>query len=288
VWQWPYSAFGDNKPTGILAATPNPQVALTNRPLLLKTTSPRQGLDLAFAGQVRDEESGLSYNGYRYFWALGGIYTQGDRIGLSGGMNRYGYANTNPFKFTDPYGLFGWADMPALPRSTVDFIAGFGDSMSFGLTGYARTAMDINETDQCSEAYAAGEIADLLFQTGAFGLSVGLKALAANASRTGARDAARPFVSGFRSNGQYRGGYVHHSNPLFGHPGGAPAMFPTGGLPASMHSGAWNLKWFADGTSHSAAHQAMRRMESGWAAFNNPAATGARAARDVAQSCFCR
>ncbi|MGE0447720.1 MAG: hypothetical protein AB7P99_21025, partial [Vicinamibacterales bacterium] len=63
VWQWPYSAFGDNKPTGILAATPNPQVALTNRPLLLKTTSPRQILDLAFPGQIRDDESGLKYNG---------------------------------------------------------------------------------------------------------------------------------------------------------------------------------------------------------------------------------
>ena len=25
VWQWPYSAFGNNKPTGILKATPNPK-----------------------------------------------------------------------------------------------------------------------------------------------------------------------------------------------------------------------------------------------------------------------
>ncbi|MGE4239492.1 RHS repeat-associated core domain-containing protein [Ramlibacter sp.] len=105
VWQWPYSAFGDNKPTGILAATPNPQVALTNRPLLLKTTSPRQVLDLAFPGQVRDEESGLVYNWNRHFWPVNGVYTQYDPIGLRGGLNGFLYGSANPIMFTDPNGL---------------------------------------------------------------------------------------------------------------------------------------------------------------------------------------
>jgi YD repeat-containing protein len=39
VWQWPYSAFGNNKPTGVLKATPNPKAALTNQPTLLKATA---------------------------------------------------------------------------------------------------------------------------------------------------------------------------------------------------------------------------------------------------------
>ena len=34
VWQWSYSAFGENKPTGILKATTNPKTAITNVPVL--------------------------------------------------------------------------------------------------------------------------------------------------------------------------------------------------------------------------------------------------------------
>ncbi|RYF43115.1 MAG: hypothetical protein EOO27_44585, partial [Comamonadaceae bacterium] len=32
VWQWPYSAFGDVKPTGMLVETANPRGAVTNQP----------------------------------------------------------------------------------------------------------------------------------------------------------------------------------------------------------------------------------------------------------------
>ena len=37
--------------------------------------------------------------------AAWGIYTQGDPIGLGGGLNRYGYANGAPTMYTDPLGL---------------------------------------------------------------------------------------------------------------------------------------------------------------------------------------
>ena len=53
VWQWPYSAFGDNKPTGILKATPNPKAALTNQPQLLKATAATE-INLRFPGQYFD------------------------------------------------------------------------------------------------------------------------------------------------------------------------------------------------------------------------------------------
>ncbi len=59
VWQWPYSAFGANKPTGILQATPNPRVAITNQPVLFKapvfepaTGDRRIGNIAVFSGHV--------------------------------------------------------------------------------------------------------------------------------------------------------------------------------------------------------------------------------------------
>ena len=104
VWQWPYSAFGDNKPTGILKATPNPKAAITNVPQLLKATAATE-VNLRFPGQYFDEESNLHYNGWRSYQPLQGRYTQGDPIGLSGGLNRFAYVDANPLNFSDPEGL---------------------------------------------------------------------------------------------------------------------------------------------------------------------------------------
>ena len=103
VWQWPYSAFGDNKPTGILKATPNPKAALTNDPKLLKATAPME-INLRFPGQYFDEESNLNYNYFRSYQPTQGRYTQADRVGLAGGLSRFNYAENNALIFTDPTG----------------------------------------------------------------------------------------------------------------------------------------------------------------------------------------
>ena len=105
MWQWPYSAFGQNKPTGILKPTTSATGAFTNQPSLLATQTPAAILDLRFPGQMADEETGLFYNYFRNYQPNQGRYTQGDPIGLSGGINRYGYANQNPWTLTDPTGL---------------------------------------------------------------------------------------------------------------------------------------------------------------------------------------
>ena len=45
------------------------------------------------------------YNYFRTYQPTQGRYTQGDPIGLSGGLNRFGYANQNALMYTDPLGL---------------------------------------------------------------------------------------------------------------------------------------------------------------------------------------
>jgi len=104
VWQWPYSAFGANKPSGILKATPKPKQAWTNEPVLLKATNPALTFNLRYPGQYFDDESNLNYNYFRSYSPGTGRYSQPDPIGLDGGWNRYLYAEANPLKFVDPTG----------------------------------------------------------------------------------------------------------------------------------------------------------------------------------------
>ncbi len=104
VWQWPYSAFGTTKPTGILQATPKPKEAMTNQPVLLKATGAAQALALRHPGQMNDAETGTLQNNWRSYWAMHGRYTQVDPIGQRGGLNVYGYANQNPLNYFDPDG----------------------------------------------------------------------------------------------------------------------------------------------------------------------------------------
>jgi RHS repeat-associated protein len=87
VWQWTYSAFGEDPPTlaryrfAVLDAAPNPGT----------TGMSELPFNLRYPGQYADEESGLFYNYFRSYDARTGRYTQPDPIGLDGGWNRLGY-----------------------------------------------------------------------------------------------------------------------------------------------------------------------------------------------------
>ncbi|MCR8960605.1 DUF6531 domain-containing protein [Variovorax sp. S2] len=101
VWQWSYSAFGEDRPTiaknrfANLETTPNPGT----------TNISEVKFKLRYPGQYADDESGLFYNYYRSYDAKTGRYSQPDPIGLDGGWNRFGYVDANPLSFADPLGL---------------------------------------------------------------------------------------------------------------------------------------------------------------------------------------
>ena len=103
AWQWAYSAFGDNKPTGPLKSSSKVVAGQTIN--MLKATQPTVMLNLRFPGQYFDSESNLSYNYFRSYWPAQGRYDQPDPIGLAGGWNRTGYVGGNPFGLIDPMGL---------------------------------------------------------------------------------------------------------------------------------------------------------------------------------------
>ena len=63
--------------------------------------------NLRFAGQYYDWETGLHYNYFRDYDPATGRYVQSDPIGLAGGLNTYGYVDSNPLYWIDLFGLSG-------------------------------------------------------------------------------------------------------------------------------------------------------------------------------------
>ena len=101
VWQWAYSAFGDDQPTQLANRFADPELT----PNAGTTGASPIEFNLRYPGQYFDKESGLFYNMRRSYDKNSGRYTQPDPIGLDGGWNRFGYANANPLGFIDPDGL---------------------------------------------------------------------------------------------------------------------------------------------------------------------------------------
>jgi RHS repeat-associated protein len=101
VWQWAFSAFGDEVPT----KASNRFVDPATTPNAGTTTVADVTFNLRYPGQYFDKESGLSYNYFRSYDAKTGRYTQSDPIDLDGGWNKFGYALQNPLTLIDPSGL---------------------------------------------------------------------------------------------------------------------------------------------------------------------------------------
>ncbi|QGX39346.1 RHS repeat-associated core domain-containing protein [Permianibacter aggregans] len=89
IWRWDSAAFGET------AANEDPD----GNGLAFR-------FNHRFPGQVLDVEVGLHYNYFRNYDPVTGRYIESDPIGLSDGVNTYGYVQQMPTQLKDPLGLF--------------------------------------------------------------------------------------------------------------------------------------------------------------------------------------
>ena len=97
---------------------------------LFPQADPCSGFGSQF-GYYHDSETGLVYLQNRYYDPATGRFLNRDPIGLSGGMNRYGFVSGNPVSGADPNGLDG------LNLFGLEFN---GDTILDGLNTYANAA----------------------------------------------------------------------------------------------------------------------------------------------------
>lgn len=104
-----------------------------------------------FTGKERDQESGLSYHGARYYAVWLGKWTAADPAGLLDGPNLYRYAQDNPTKYVDPRGtnswLSGWSNVSQeisdAYEAGTEIAAGMGEGLEEEIVG---TAQGLYET----------------------------------------------------------------------------------------------------------------------------------------------
>lgn len=117
-----------------------------------------------FAGGLYDRDTGLVRFGARDYDALVGRWTAKDPILFrSESSNVYLYSEADSVNFIDSFGYaFDLANLPQIPQWAVDLSAGFGDTVSLGLTDRIRdlwTDIGYGDTvDPCSGWYTNGKL----------------------------------------------------------------------------------------------------------------------------------
>jgi len=133
VWRWEGAAFGNTLPEEDVDGDGVPTV-----------------INLRFAGMYSDSETGLYYNGHRYYDPRIGRYISSDPIGLAGGLNTYSYVGNNPLRWIDPLGLWSPGGHDALYNYA--FI-GILDPSEIAIIQQESRALDISTGIGVSTAY---------------------------------------------------------------------------------------------------------------------------------------
>jgi len=225
----------------------------------------------AYTGRELDA-TGLYFYRARYYNPQSQRFISEDPIEFGGGdVNLYGYLGQDPADDIDPLGLFGLDDFL---NGLSDAIAGAGDSLTFGGTAAVRRLLNsgCDPANTSGTAYKVGEGIEVAAEIGLTLGSSALKQAAKEASRAVVRREARRLTADIvRGEGEV----LHHVNPLFGHPGNIPTLFPTGGLPAALHSGPLNVA-LVDAAEHAGIHRATRALEQIGVSIVNPGTTTGR------------
>lgn len=127
-----------------------------------------------FGGGLYDRDTGFVRFGVRDYDTFTGRWTTKDPIGFAGGdTNFYAYALNDPINLIDPMGT-DWL------QNLSDFSAGFGSTLSFGLTDWINEKTGASAVvNKCSGWHTAGKWSGVALQTaiGAEGLPSGLRML---------------------------------------------------------------------------------------------------------------
>lgn len=141
-------------------------------------------------GYYKDDSSGMSLLGQRFYHAKIGKFLTQDPIGHSAGQNLYIYCDNGPLSRVDPEGR-DWLD------NTANFFGGWGSALTFGGTEYVANGINMalfqTKFDFGGGYYVAGQVvgeihATALRRPGATkGISLAAKAKTAGKSSKGAQ-----------------------------------------------------------------------------------------------------